>query len=112
MIALPSFITLIRIDDGDYQRLEFELEKERLLLGLSSFGLASFTLIARPSTVAPSSSAIAFLAASSSDISTKPKPLLRLVNLSVITFAEVTSPYSLKYSLRSSSCTAKLKFET
>ena len=34
------------------------------------------------------------------------------LTLSVITLAEVTSPYSVKNSLKSSSCTAKLKFET
>src|SRR5437868_7715360 len=91
-----------------YQRLL----NDRLDDVFFSLGLASFTLIVRPSTVAPSNSWIAFCAAVWSGISTKAKPRLRLVNLSIMTLAELTSPYSAKKPLKSSSFTAKLKFET
>src|SRR4051794_364085 len=68
------------------------LSRKELRDDLSSFGLASTTLILLPSTVAESSSAIAFFAASLSGISTKPNPLDCPLNLSLIIFEEVTSP--------------------
>lgn len=56
---------------------------------------------ALPSYSAPVSSSIAVLASSSLAISTKPKPLERPVSLSVITLADLISPYSSKSCLRS-----------
>ena len=65
-------------------------------------GLASLTLMLRPSTSLPFSAWMAARACSSSLISTNPKPLDRLVLRSMITSAESTEPNSLK-SERSSS---------
>src|SRR5258706_6206236 len=66
-------------------------------------GRASLTTRFLPMKSAPLSSLIAFFPAVSSFISMNPKPLLRCVNLSITIFAEVTSPYSAKRVLSSSS---------
>src|SRR5579862_4059416 len=89
----------------DYHFLKLRLPppEEEFLLPRSSFSLATETLSDLPSISFPSIPCIACLAADSSGISTNPKPRERPVSLSVITFAEDTSPNSLNKFLKSSS---------
>src|ERR1700761_1677731 len=77
----------------------------------SDLGLALETEMVLPSALVPSSSFIAFSAASSA-ISTKANPLDLPVSLSEITFADFTSPYLLNIDLNSSSVTWKPRFDT
>lgn len=90
-----------------YQRLPLSRWNEPL----SVFSLALETDIVLPSACVPSSSRIAFSAASSA-ISTKAKPLDLPVSLSEITFAEVTSPYWANIDRNSSLVTWKPRFDT
>jgi len=65
-----------------------------LVACLGLFGLASFTTKVLPIKLNPLRLVIACRAADSSVISTKPKPRLRCVTLSIMILAEDTSPYS------------------
>lgn len=70
------------------------------------------TLIARSSSSKPFSALIAFRAADSSGISTKPKPRERPVSRSVMMLAEDTSPYSPNKVCKLSPRVRKFKFDT
>src|ERR1700722_20741201 len=85
-----------------YHRFPLSLENEPLRL--SDFGFAWVTEIVLPSTCFPSRSFIASCAALSA-ISTKPNPRDLPVSLSVITLADVTSPYLANNVFSSSSVT-------
>lgn len=85
------------------------ISQDNQRLGLSS---ATRTAIARPATSFPLRPSMAALAASSSAISTKPKPRERCVSRSVIILADDTSPNWLNASASSDSCIRKLRLLT
>lgn len=72
----------------------------------------ALSLIARSSSSKPFSALIAFRAADSSGISTKPKPRERPVSRSVMMLAEDTSPYSPNKVCKLSPRVRKFKFDT
>ena len=80
----------------------------RGLRGLLSSAIETRTL--RPSKSLPLRLRIALNAASSSGISTNPKPLERFVILSIMSVAEITSPNALNALFNDSSVVLKLRF--
>src|SRR5690348_11682565 len=106
-IVSEAFVLRSVPNSSGYQRLPRSRWNEP---PLSDLGLALETEIDLPSTEVPSSSFIASSAALSA-ISTNANPLDLPVSLSVITFAEVTSPYLLNIDFSSSFVTWKPRFD-
>src|SRR6476661_3897761 len=96
--------TICRKEENDFliYHYHFFLPPE-LLLPLFSLSLATVTDIGLPSISLLSRFFMASFASLEDSISTNPKPRLRPVSRSVITFAEDTVPYCVNNFLRSSS---------
>src|SRR5579859_3086831 len=113
MNHLKAFLFSTRCGQDTYHRLPRSprsREKEPPP-PLSDLGLALDTDIALPSRSFPFNSFIASSPALS-DISTKANPLNLPISLSIITFAEVTSPNLSKRDFNTSSVTWKLRLDT